>query len=317
MADPLVSIVLPVFNAEPYLQAALASMLAQSFTDWEMICINDGSRDRGPAMLDALAEREPRVRVVHQENVGLVTTLNRGIELARGALVCRMDSDDIAMPDRLARQVAFLRDHPEHVAVGGAILKIDADSDPLGIERLASEHDDIEQALLQRRTGMFHPTTTIRRSALLAVGGYRSQYEWVEDHDLWLRLALRGQLGNLPDVVLCYRLHAGSICWQRAATQRQRMNELLAEAHALRGLTVPDELLLATDGARSAAGPGKWARMAARGLAPRTALKHLWRLWHEPAASGYRLRMTAETFARLLLSLPRLPFHRPPAVPEL
>lgn len=317
MPDPLVSIVLPVYNAERYLQAALASMLAQSFSDWEMICINDGSRDQSAQMLDALVQRDPRVRVVHQENAGLVATLNRGIAIASGALICRMDSDDIAMPDRLARQVAFLRNHPEHVAVGGAILKIDADSDPLGIDRLAADHAGIEHALLHRRTGMFHPTTMIRASALSAVGGYRSEYEWVEDHDLWLRLALRGRLANLPEVVLCYRLHAGSICWQRASTQRQRMNQLLTDAYALRGLPVPSELLLADDGARSAAGPGKWARMAAKGCAPRTALKHLWRLWHEPAATGYRLRMTAETFARLLISLPQLPLHHVPSVPKL
>ncbi|MGN6545821.1 MAG: glycosyltransferase family 2 protein [Aureliella sp.] len=317
MPDPLVSIVLPVFNAERYLPAALGSMLAQGFTDWEMICIDDGSRDASGPMLDALAERDSRVRVVHQENAGLVATLNRGIAMAKGALICRMDSDDIAMPERLDRQVAFLREHPEHVAVGGAILKIDADSDPLGIDRLAADHEQIEQALLQRRTGLFHPTTLIRASALSAIGGYRSEYEWVEDHDLWLRLALRGRLANLPEVVLCYRLHAGSICWQRAATQRQRMNQLLTEAHALRGLSVPPELLLAPEGTRSAAGPGKWARMAAKGYAPRTAVKHLRHLWREPAGLGYRLRMTAETLARLAISFPQLPLRRIPSVPKL
>jgi hypothetical protein len=220
------------------------------------------------------------------------------------------------MPDRLERQVAFMRDHPEHVAVGGAILKIDADSDPLGIERLQTEHEDIEHALLHRRTGMFHPTTLIRASALSAVGGYRSEYEWVEDHDLWLRLAQRGRLANLSEVVLCYRLHAGSICWQRAATQRERMNQLLSQAYAARGLAPPPAVILSADSGRSAAGPGKWARMAARGRAPRTALNHLWRLWQEPGAMGYRLRMTAETLARLLFSLPSLPGHRIPAVPK-
>lgn len=316
MTEPLVSIVLPVYNAERYLPAALGSMLAQSLCDWEMICINDGSRDRSGEIIDALAQRDSRVRAIHQENQGLVRTLNRGIALARGRLICRMDGDDIAMPDRLARQVAFLRDHPEHVAVGGAILKIDADSDPLGVERLAAEHQQIERALLQRRTGLFHPTTIIRASELAAVGGYRLQYEWVEDHDLWLRLAQRGRLGNLSDIVLCYRLHASSICWQRSATQRERMTQLLEEAYAVRGLTAPPELAAVGVGQRSPAGPGKWARMAAKGLAPRTALKHLWRLWQEPARLEYRLRMTLETLLRLVVSLPRLPLERLPAVPR-
>jgi glycosyltransferase involved in cell wall biosynthesis len=316
MAEPLVSILLPVFNAERYLRDALGSMQAQSFDDWEMICIDDGSRDGSPQILDALAEREPRARIIHQPNQGLVRTLNTGIGLARGSLICRMDADDIALPDRLTRQVAFLRDHPEHIAVGGAILKIDADSDPLGVERLPTEHADIEHALLHRQTGLFHPTTLIRTSALSAVGGYREEYEWVEDHDLWLRLAQRGRLGNLNELVLCYRLHAGSVCWQRSAVQRERMTRLLSEAYGLRGLSPPQEILLGAGGSRSAAGPGKWARMAAKGCAPRTALKHLWRLWREPAALNYRLRMTLETLARVALSLPRLPLARVPAVPR-
>lgn len=316
MPDPLVSILLPVFNAERYLPAALGSMLAQSFDDWEMICINDGSRDGSRQILDSLAERDARVRVVHQENQGLVRTLNRGIALAGGSLVCRMDADDIAMPERLRLQVDFLRGRPGHVAVGGAILKIDADSDPLGVERLPREHDEIEAALLHRKTGLFHPTALIRASALSAVGGYREEYEWVEDHDLWLRLAQRGRLGNLNDLVLCYRLHAGSICWQRAALQRERMTRLLREAYAHRGLTPPPEILLEAVSGRSPAGPGKWARMAAKGFAPRTALKHLRRLWCEPSALTYRLRMTFETLARVALSLPRLPLERVPAVPK-
>ena len=316
MADPLVSILLPVYNSQRYLRPAVSSMLAQSFSDWELICINDGSSDDSPSILEEFAASEPRLRVVHQENQGLVESLNRGAALARGALICRMDADDIAMPERMALQVRFLREHPEHVAVGGAILKIDADSDPLGVDRLPAEHADIERALLSRKTGLFHPTTMMRSSALSAVGGYRRAYEWVEDHDLWLRLAQRGRLGNLQRVVLCYRLHSNSICWQRSALQRERMTQLMQEAYAVRGLEMPRDLSLSSDAVRSAAGPGKWARMAAKGFAPRTALKHLRKLWREPAAPGYRLRMTVETLARITASLPCLPLQRVPAVPK-
>jgi glycosyltransferase involved in cell wall biosynthesis len=315
MTDPLISIVIPIHNTEEYLRSAVKSMFAQSFTDWEMICINDGSTDRSGQILDEMAELEPRLRVVHRENQGLVRSLNFGISLARAPLICRMDGDDISMPDRLERQVAFMRQHPQHVAVGGSILKIDGDSDPLGIDRPPREHSDIERALLARQTGMFHPTTLIRASALSAIGNYRLEHEWVEDHDLWLRLSQRGRLANLDDVVLCYRLHAKSICWQRAVTQRERMNRLLSEAYAVRDLPMPASLLLQTQSHRSAAGPGKWARMAAKGFAPRTALKHLRRLWREPAALNYRLRMTAETLARLMVTIPQLPLKRVPAVP--
>lgn len=314
--QPLVSIVMPVYNAQRYLSAALQSMLRQSFTDWEMICIDDGSSDKSGQILQESAALDPRVRVIHQENKGLVHTLNRGITLACAPLVCRMDADDISMADRLARQVAFMREHPEHVAVGGAILKIDADSDPLGVDCLPCDHVDIERALLNRQTGLYHPTTLIRASALEAVSGYRIEHEWVEDHDLWLRLAQRGKLGNLRDVVLCYRLHAASICWQRTVAQRQRMNRLMEEAYRARRLKAPPEVILDEEVSRSPAGPGKWARMAAKGYAPRTAIKHLGRLWREPAGLEYRLRMTLETLMRIACSLPTLPLRHLPRVPK-
>lgn len=317
MTEPLVSIVMPVFNAGPYLNAALHSMSVQTFKDWEMICIDDGSSDNSGAILDGLAQGDRRVRVIHQENQGIVRTLNTGIHLARGSLVCRMDGDDISMPDRLARQVAFLCGKPDHVAVGGAILKIDSDSDPLGMEQLPADHESIERALLQRRTGMFHPTTLIRTSALMAAGGYRPEYEWVEDHDLWLRLAQRGRLGNVQELVLCYRLHATSVCWQRSATQRERMTCLLREAYAARAMDLPAEFALTASTQRSAAGPGKWARMAAKGYAPRTAWKHLGHMWRDPTCNAaYRLRMTFETVLRMLVSLPTLPLQHLPAVPR-
>lgn len=117
MPVPLVSVVLPAYNAEKYLPAALASIRAQSFTDWELIVIDDGSKDRTLEIIQRHGQIESRLRYFHQSNQGLVATLNRGIELARGSLIARMDHDDIAMPDRLARQTAFLSAHPEHLAV--------------------------------------------------------------------------------------------------------------------------------------------------------------------------------------------------------
>lgn len=315
MTPPLLSILLPAYNAERYLEPAIRSMLEQTFCDWEMICINDGSHDATGRMLDEFAAGDARVRVIHQDNQGLIETLNRGISLAQAPLIARMDADDIAMPDRLEKQLAFLSQHPHHVVVGGAILKIDTDSDRLGVDRLPTDHSDIESALLQRRTGLFHPTVLYRKAAVQAVGGYRPEHVAVEDHDLWLRLAQVGRLGNVDDVLLCYRLHSGSACWQRAATQRENMNKVLALAYESRGLTMPEHLRLDPLLIRSPGGPGKWARMAARGYAPRTAFKHLARLWREPASASYRLRMTLETLTRIAISLPRLPGNTLPHVP--
>lgn len=316
MNQPLISVLIPVYNAERFLKPAIKSIIDQSFTDWEMICINDGSSDATGQILEDFAASCPRMHVYHQENRGLTETLNRGITLARTPLVARMDADDIAMPDRLAKQVDFLIDHPHHVAVGGAILKIDTDSDRLGVDRLPTLHEDIEAALLTRRTGLFHPTVLYRRAAVQAVGGYRVEHVAVEDHDLWLRLAQYGRLGNLDDVLLCYRLHPGSTCWQRAATQRENMNRVLEQAYKARGQSLAAHLRLDPTVIRSPGGPGKWARMAARGYAPRTAFKHLIRLWREPASAAYRVRMTCETLLRIAISLPKLPQNSLPAVPR-
>ncbi len=304
-SQPLVSVVFPVFNTRDYLIDAIASIVEQSFRDWQLICVNDGSSDGSTEILDWFATQDPRIKVFHQANAGSVAAVKRGCALATAPLMCRMDCDDIAIGDRLEKQVEFLRQHPECCVVGGAILEMDSDSDPLGVSRLPTRHDELVDNLLHRRTGLFHPATMFRAQAYHAVGGYRDQYEWVEDHDLWLRMAQHGQLANLQDVVLCYRLHAKSICWQRSAEQRVRMNGVLREAYAARGRELPQELLMQAGLTRSAAGPGKWARAAAKGGYQRTLLKHLGQLVHSTSSPSYKLRMTAESLGRLPLGLSR------------
>ncbi len=299
--DPLISVVMPVYNAERYLVDAIASIIEQTSRDWELICINDGSTDDCRQILEWFVSQDDRIRVVNQRNLGIVAALNGGLAIARAPLVCRMDADDIALPNRLERQAHFLRRHPTCTVVGGAIVEIDADGEPLNISELPKEHDAITDNLLHRRTGHFHPTTMIRAEALEAVGGYRKQYQWVEDHDLWLRLAQRGHLANLPEPVLCYRQHADSVCWQRASQQRQLMNDLLREAYTARGLETPDSVILDHELPRSSAGPGKWARIAAKGGFAKSCWKQLRNLHQSDAPWSYKTRMTIEALMRLTL----------------
>lgn len=305
MTRPLISVVMPVYNAEKYLIDAVASILEQDLSDWELICVDDGSSDASPAVLDWFAAQDQRIQVVHQPNSGIVHALNRGCGLAKAPLLCRVDADDIALPCRLRQQADFMRRNPHCSVVGGGILEVDADTDPLGVSRLPEDHARIVDNLLHRKTGLFHPTTMIRAAAFEAVGGYRAKYQWIEDHDLWLRIAQGGELANLPEVVLCYRQHAESVCWQRALQQRELMNQLMHEAHRLRNLRLDERLLLEpTLRPRSAAGPGKWARAASKGGYPLTARKHLARLAGSDAATSYKWRMSLESIARLALSVP-------------
>ena len=303
--SPQVSIVMPIYNGQNYLVDAVASLVEQTFADWELICVDDGSTDRSAEIVDWLASQEDRIRVLHQENTGIVGALNHGCTVAQAPLICRMDCDDIALPDRIAKQYEFLQRNPDVLVVGSSILEMDSDGEPLAISRLPLKHAGIEANLLSRRTGHFHPTTMFRAEAFRDVGGYRRQYQWVEDHDLWLRMARVGKLANLSDCLLCYRQHAGSVCWQRSDQQRLLMNDLLQSAYKERGKKAPNEVFVDSTCQRSQAGSGKWARAAAKGGFTRSTLKHVKQLLYSDASTGYKLRMTAESLLRLPIAAVR------------
>ncbi len=300
MLEPLVSVVMPVYNPGKYLVDAVASILDQSMSDFELVCVDDGCKDGSSGILDWFAAHDSRVKVIHQDNQGIVAALNRGVSVAKAPLIARMDADDLAAPNRLQLQVDFLSQHPTCVALGGAIVEIDADGDRLGRSELPVSHAAIEHNLLHRRTGMFHPTVMMRAEAFHAVGGYQAKYQWIEDHDLWLRLAQRGQLANLQQVVLAYRQHASSVCWQRSQQQRELMNDLLRHAYQVRDLPFPEGLIVTNQVQRTVANPGKWARAAAKGGYPATMFKHLRRMLRSHEVHDlYCLRMLFECCLRV------------------
>ena len=296
---------MPVYNGASYLRQAMASLRWQTFSDWEFLCVNDGSTDRSLAILQAFAQADARIRILNQDNRGIVEALNRGILAAKADWIARMDCDDVARPDRLATQFQFVQENPNCLVVGSHVLMTDPDGDPLKEQRYPSEHDEIEKLLLNRNAGSIaHPTVLMRRDAVIAAGLYRQRFQWVEDADLWLRLARRGQLANIARVLLHYRLHEQSVCRQRGGQQRERMRQLLQEAHAERGIAMPPTASLANDDRKKPSSIlGKWARQAARAGYYRTALKH-WRsqLAVEPV-SLLTFRVTAEMFARGAVSL--------------
>lgn len=205
---PLVSVVLPVFNAEPYVRDALHSVLGQTLADFEVIAIDDGSTDASGRILAALAGMDARVRHVSRGNRGLTHTLNEGLEAARAPYVAIMNADDVALPDRLRLQAAFLDAHPRVAAVGGQVTLMLADGTPGPATSLPCDPAAVRR-FLDTMSPFAHPAVMLRRQDVLAVGGYRAQIEPAEDYDLWLRLAERFDLANLPNVLLRYRLHAG------------------------------------------------------------------------------------------------------------
>ncbi len=207
MSGPLVSVLMPVYNAERYVAEAVESILAQTFGDFELLIIDDGSTDRSRALLGRYAARDGRIRLVSRPNKGLVATLNEGLGLARGELIARMDADDVAMPERLALQVAFLREHPEVVCLGGAVRVIDAAGRILLVDRPPLDDATLQEIALTGRPPLIHPVFMMRRGDLAAVGGYDEDMKQAEDLDILLRLGERGKLAALPDILLKYRMH--------------------------------------------------------------------------------------------------------------
>ena len=277
---PAVSVLMPVYNAERYVGEAVRSILGQTFAEFEFVIIDDGSTDRSGELLAALAADDPRIRLIRRSNTGYLRALNEGLALCSGELVARMDADDVALPERFERQVRYLREHPECLAVGCGMLRIDADGDLICEEPTPTGHEEIEARLLKGLGALPHPGAMIRREALVALGGYREEYYGVEDHDLWLRLAERGRLANLPEPLIKFRTHPENFTFVNEARNRQTLAAVLADAYRRRGLPPPDdwlgELSPPLPGiARSAA----WTRSAIYAGQYRTARKHALAIW--------------------------------------
>ena len=240
MQSPRVSCLMPVYNGERYLAEALDSVLGQTFTDFELIVVDDGSRDASPAILDDYRRRDPRVRVLTKENGGIVDALNHGLSHAQGDYIARMDADDVCLPNRFEIQVAYLDAHPGCVLVGGLAAMIDERGGPLGTSS-GGRHARTRLDVFPPKVAVaLHPLVTIRRSALTAVDGYRKMFPHAEDYDLYLRLARLGTIDNPDVVVLKYRKHGQSISQQNITLQERCA--ALAEIAAIqthRGLEDP------------------------------------------------------------------------------
>ena len=236
---PTASVLLPVYNAERYLAEAIESVLNQTFRDFELLLLNDGSTDGSPRTPGFLCRPGPPMPSPFWPNRGLIATLNAGLEIARAEYIFRMDADDICLPDRFAKQIQFLKDHPDCVVAGSRVALIDPEGLHLGEYGHCFEHDEIDAANLTG-VGSFitHPAAVIRKTALALTGGYRDAYRHAEDLDLFLRLAEVGRIANLHDVLLKYRQHVESIGHRHPEHQRASSQQAVVAACERRGLDV-------------------------------------------------------------------------------
>lgn len=233
---PKVSVLLPVFNSEKYLRDSIDSILAQTYTDFELVIVDDGSTDATPEIISAV--KDPRVRTLKNEsNLGLQKSLNRAISTCSSEYLARHDADDISHPDRLRLQADFLDRNPHIAVVGSAAEWINEDGKSCGMERYPTNEVDLRWGLLFA-WGILHPTVMMRRSVIVNEGGYSEDpaVSVVEDLELWSRVMLRHGITNLGDCLLRYRLNSSSVTARhRERHQRQLEAESVSNISRLLG----------------------------------------------------------------------------------
>lgn len=211
-ARPSISVLMTVFNPDPrFFPIAVESILRQTFEDFELVIVEDPSPRSGTRMLDGLNDRRIRY-MANAYRTGLIEQKNQGVAATRGALVAVLDADDVAEPDRLAKQVAFLRSHPEVDILGSQIKLIDSAGTIFGCRHFPVGHDAIVKAL-RAIVPISQPSVLLRREVLTGCGGYqRQEHIGGEDYELWSRLAKFGaRFANHPEMLTRYRLHSAQM----------------------------------------------------------------------------------------------------------
>lgn len=232
---PRVSVLMPVHNAAPYVGAAIDSILRQTYHDFELIAIVDGATDGSEDVVHNRAATDQRLRVSSRPNRGLVATTNEAIELARGEFIAPMDHDDIAAPRRLEVLVSLMDEHPQTVAAGGHARFIDDMGRPLLIHRMPLTPHDVDLVnMAGGGSALSNSTTLIRTEAARRLGGYRAEFSFAQDLDMWLRLAEIGDVENVDEVLLDYRVHFSMSSAKYWLEQKTAAWRAIAEAAARR-----------------------------------------------------------------------------------
>lgn len=285
---PLVSVVMPVYNSAPYVEEAIASVLNQTFRDFELLLFNDGSTDNSAALIRGFTDA--RIRLFdYADNVGYVAHLNHALELARGTYIARMDSDDVAAPERLARQVAYLENHPEIGLCGTAYHEFGSRQ---GLMPVPLTDVEIRRWLLAGNP-FGHPTVLMRKAVLAQHHlRYNPAAMPAEDYRLWYEFSRVTQLVNLPDSLLAYRVHHTQTSQVLASKRQASVNETRRRQLLDQGFELtPQEW-------------GQYVCILDRALRPRTAhdlqevLATMWSITRQNAQlAAYPAAWFAELFA--------------------
>lgn len=201
-----VTVIMSALNDSSTVADAVESIRGQSYKEWRLIAVDDGSTDATGRILDEFATQDERIEVIHHAaNAGLGSSLNEALSLARGELIARMDGDDISHPERFSRQVSFLAANPEIHVVGTAAELMDSGGQSVGVFTPECEHDSIVGSMF-RKTPFVHPSVMARREFFSMLGGYDERLKRGQDFDLWVRGGRHFRYANLPEALIRYRI---------------------------------------------------------------------------------------------------------------
>ncbi len=215
-----VSVVMSVYNSERFLRQAIESILSQTYRDFEFIIVNDGSTDGSLDIIEAYAKKDSRICLISRENKGLVASLNEGIAAARGIYIARMDADDIAKPERIAKQYAYMQAN-KLALCGSAAETIDEAGKKIGKLAYLPQKSTLRTYTLFHNP-FIHPSVMFRKDVFEAAGGYRRFFAHIEDYELWTRIIFAHAADNIPEMLLEYRLHPGQVTKMHNIAMRLR-----------------------------------------------------------------------------------------------
>ena len=201
-----VSVIMSVYNAEKYLQSAIDSILKQTFSDFELILINDKSTDSSDVILQANRKNDSRIVILENEqNLGLTKSLNRGLAIAKGEYIARMDADDISVPERFAKQVEFLDGHPDYSFVSCIAQYIDENGNPEQMRLFPETNEEIYN-MMPKVDAVMHPGVMFRKEDIARIGNYCEDFRVVQDYDLWFRgMAAGYKFYNIQEPLVLFR----------------------------------------------------------------------------------------------------------------
>lgn len=221
--SPLISVVMSVYNGDKYLAEAIDSVLSQSYSNFELIIVNDGSTDSSIEIIYEYINKDDRIIVINRENKGLPYSLNEGIAKARGEYIARMDADDICLPDRFEKQIEYL--NKNNLDLCGTFIERFGDNINNNILKHPLKHNDIKFRLLFT-SSFAHPTVMMKKEIFNKVK-YRPMYKVAQDYQLWIDIVNAGfKVGNLPEVLLRYRVHEEQASIDKLKVQKETAKKI-------------------------------------------------------------------------------------------